>query len=116
MPYINSTVTVAVSEDAKENIKSRLGEVISEIPGKSESWLMVGFNENQTLYFRGERLEKAAFIEVKVYGQVERKYKERVAPMIFDVFEEELGIPRSCAYLTITEVEDWGWNGELFEK
>ena len=43
MPFINSKISVALSEDQEQEIKSRLGQAITTIPGKSESWLMVGF-------------------------------------------------------------------------
>ena len=44
MPFINAKVTVKMSEEKKETIKEKLGKAISTIPGKSESWLMVGLN------------------------------------------------------------------------
>ncbi|PRR82430.1 hypothetical protein CLVI_17700 [Clostridium vincentii] len=55
MPYINSTLTVKMTDEKKELIKSRLGEIITEIPGKSEEWLMVGFKDGHELFFRGEK-------------------------------------------------------------
>ena len=35
MPFINSKVTVTMSEEKKETVKKRLGQAISIIPGKS---------------------------------------------------------------------------------
>ena len=54
MPFINSKVTVKMSPETKERVKSRLGEAIAIIPGKSESWLMVGFEDEYDLYFEGK--------------------------------------------------------------
>ena len=45
MPFINSKVTVKISEEREKELKSRLGQAISVIPGKSESWLMTGFED-----------------------------------------------------------------------
>ena len=45
MPFIDSKVTVKMTEEKKEAVKAKLGEAISLIPGKSENWLMVGFEE-----------------------------------------------------------------------
>ncbi|NMM62677.1 hypothetical protein HBE96_08210 [Clostridium sp. P21] len=114
MPYINSTLTLKLSEEKKESIKTKLGEIISEIPGKSEEWLMVGFNDNYSLYFRGNKKDKAAFVEIKIFGTAERKYKEIINLKICELFENELSISRDSVYITFTEVQDWGWNGSMF--
>ena len=45
MPFIDSKISVAVTEEKKESIKSRFGEAVSII-GKPESFLMVGFEDN----------------------------------------------------------------------
>ena len=41
MPFINVKISENLSDTQVDNIKSRLGEAISLIPGKSEAWLMV---------------------------------------------------------------------------
>lgn len=114
MPYINSTLTVKLTEDKKESLKSELGKIITQIPGKSEEWLMVGFTDNYTLYFKGERKQKAAFIEVKIAGTASRDDKNRVTASICTLLQNELDIPQDSVYITFSEVADWGWNGELF--
>lgn len=114
MPYINSTVTIELSKEKKDIIKTKLGGIITEIPGKSEEWLMIGFNDNKDLYFKGELQNKAAFIEVKVFGAVEKKYKEIVSKHISNLFETELGISKDKIYIIFQEIEDWAWNGDMF--
>lgn len=114
MPYINSTVTTKITAEKEEIIKSKLGEIITEIPGKSEEWLMIGFKEEHTLYFRGDKKEKAAFIEIKIFGKADRKYKEAITLKVCDLFEEELCIPKDSIYIVFDEVNDWGWNGNMF--
>lgn len=42
MPFINVKTNIPVSENAQEALKTRLGQAIEAIPGKSEAWLMVG--------------------------------------------------------------------------
>jgi len=114
MPYINSKLTVKLSEQDKEHLKSQMGEIITAIPGKSEEWLMVSFDDNETIYFRGKKMEKAAFIEVKIFGTTEREYKNKVTDLICCLYETELNIPKDSIYITFSEVSDWGFNGELF--
>ena len=52
MPFIDSKITGEVSREKRETIKSKLGQAIS-IVNKSESFLMVGFEDNYDLYFHG---------------------------------------------------------------
>jgi phenylpyruvate tautomerase PptA (4-oxalocrotonate tautomerase family) len=114
MPYISSKLTVKLSEQDKDYLKSRMGEIISEIPGKSEEWLMVAFSDEETIYFRGNNMEKAAYIEVKIAGTSEREYKNKITSLLCSLFKEKLNIPKDSIYVTFSEVKDWGWNGELF--
>ena len=114
MPYINSTLTVKLTEEMQEVIKSKLGEIITEIPGKSEEWLMVGFKDDHTLFFRGDKKEKAAFVEIKIFGSADKEHKEAITSKVCTLFEEELQIPKDSIFVVFDEVKDWGWNGNMF--
>lgn len=60
MPFIDSKVTLPMTEDKKETIKAKLGQAITTL-NKSEGFLMVGFDDDYTLYMGGKKLEKGAF-------------------------------------------------------
>ena len=53
MPFINVKTNIPVSENAQEALKTRLGQAIEAIPGKSEAWLMVGVEPECALWFQG---------------------------------------------------------------
>ena len=72
MPFINSKVTVSLDNAKKDELKAALGDIITTIPGKSESWLMVGFEDNYSLYFKGTNDKPAAFVEVKIFGSASK--------------------------------------------
>lgn len=116
MPYINCVVSKEMLDSDKERMKVYLGDLVNELPGKSEEWLFVGFRDKETLFFRGERQESAAIIEIKLLGTQEIKYKDRFTSKISSLFEDELEIPKDKIYVIFFEVTDgnWGWNGELF--
>ncbi len=114
MPFINSKVSVAMSKEKKESVKKKLGEAISLIPGKSESWLMVGFEDSYDLYFKGNQDAPTAFIEVKVYGSAPSDALNEMTGAISDIFSGEIGIPKDRIYIKYEEVENWGWNGSNF--
>ena len=46
MPFINSKISTPISIEQEQALKTRLGQAISIVPGKSESWLMLGFEPN----------------------------------------------------------------------
>ncbi|MBL4934114.1 MULTISPECIES: phenylpyruvate tautomerase MIF-related protein [Clostridium] len=114
MPFINSKVSVKLSKEKEEVIKDRLGKAIEIIPGKSENWLMLGFEDNYKLYFKGENLEKGAFIEVKIFGKASKEAYNKLTTAICDIFYEELAIPVDKIYVKYEEVDNWGWNGSNF--
>lgn len=113
MPFIDSKISVKVSDEKKEIIKSKLGEAASII-GKSESFLMVGFEDGYSLYFAGNKLEKGAYISVDVYGSVSGSAADKMTARICEIYEEELGIPGNNIYVEYRGTSDWGWNGRNF--
>lgn len=114
MPFINAKVSVKINEEKREAIKARLGKAIELIPGKSESWLMVGLEEEYTLYFKGQQSEKIAFVEVKIFGSASSSAYDKLTGAICTIMQEELGIPADKTYVTYQEIENWGWNGSNF--
>lgn len=116
MPYVNSIVTKKINESTRNRLKVFIGDLINEIPGKSEEYLMVRFCDDELLYFKGEQKDSAAIIEVKILGNVEIRYKDRFTSKISDLFEQELEIQKENIYVIFEEIPDgsWGWNGELF--
>lgn len=114
MPFINSKVSVPMSAEKKETMKTKLGEAISIIPGKSESWLMVGFEDNYDLYFQGNQNAPTAFVEVKVFGTMTDETAANMTKALCRLYEEELGIPSGRTYVKYEEVSKWGWNGSNF--
>lgn len=114
MPFINSKVTVKMSEEKKEAIKSKLGDAISLIPGKSENWLMVGFEDSYDLYFQGNKNDESAFVEVSIFGSASASVFDSLTGAICEIFESELSIPKNRIYVKYQEISNWGWNGSNF--
>ena len=53
MPFMQLKTNVAVTEQQETLLKTSFGSAITAIPGKSETWLMVGIEPQYTLYFQG---------------------------------------------------------------
>ena len=110
MPFINTKTNIAISKEKEENIKSKLGQAISII-GKSESWLMVNFEDNSRLYFRGDNTEPMAFVTVDLYGKAGSTRYNQLTSEITSILNDELGIDGDKVYVKYSEIENWGWNG-----
>lgn len=114
MPFIGSRVSMKISKEKEEIIKQKLGKAIELVPGKSETFLMVGFEDEYSLYFAGEKLEKGAFIEVKIFGSTSKEAYDKLTAEICKIYEDELDIPQNKIYVKYEEVKNWGWNGRNF--
>jgi len=108
MPFINSKISVALNEAQEQEIKSRLGRAITAIPGKSESWLMVGFEPEYKLYFRGSKDQPMAMVEVSVYGSENPSAFSKLTGEICRIFEDVLGIAPDHVYVKYQAVANWG--------
>lgn len=113
MPFIDSKISVPVSEEKKELIKTELGKAIS-ILHKSETYLMVGLQDKYDLWMAGKKLDKGAYVSVSLFGQAAPADYEKLTGVICKLYEKELGIPQSSVYVTYHPVADWGWNGANF--
>lgn len=113
MPFIDTKLTVSLSEEKKEVIKQKLGRAVSLLH-KGETYLMVGFQESYTLYLGGKKLEKGAYVEVSLFGSASSSDYSKMTGEICRILLEEAGIPSSCVYVTYHGLNDWGWNGSNF--
>lgn len=113
MPFIDSKITVSLSPEKEENIKQKLGAAIGTL-GKTENFLMVGFEDDYNLYMGGKKLEKGAFVSVRVFGNINSAQSNDMTAKICDIFNDELGIPKQNVYITYQGIADWGWNRSNF--
>ena len=114
MPFIDAKVSVPITNEQEVELKSRLGQAISLIPGKSESWLMTGFEDNYHLYFRGDNSAPMAYIEVRIIGGPDKAAFSKMTAEITKIFNEVLGIAPDHMYIKYSATPDWGWNGGNF--
>ncbi|MBO4592252.1 MAG: hypothetical protein J5684_06820 [Eubacterium sp.] len=113
MPFIDSKISIKVSDEKKEIIKTKLGEAASII-GKPERFVMIGFDDDYTLYFGGKKMEKAVYVAVDVYGSDNSPAANEMTAKICEIYGEELGIPADNIYVEYRSTRDWGWNGGNF--
>ena len=90
-----------------------MGKAISLI-GKSESWLMLNFEDKCRLYFKGDNSKNMAIIEVALFGKANNSQYDALTEKLTQEVSEVLKIDPSNVYIKYEEVEHWGYNGFNF--
>ena len=110
---IEVKVTMQLPVEKRDILKAEFGKAISII-GKPESYLMINLVDNQDLYFGGKKLEKGAYVEVKVFGYDDSDASSKMTTRVCEILEKELGIPGEAVYVSYFGTSNWGWNGSNF--
>ena len=114
MPFIDTKLNIRLTKEKEEILKTKLGEAISAFPGKSEYWLMMRFEDNCRMWFRGYEKFPVAMVEVKLFGTPDREACEQMTRVICKLFREELDIAPERVYIQYDFTDHWGWNNENF--
>lgn len=113
MPFINTNTNVAVSNEQREQLKTELGKAI-ECVGKSESWLMLSFEDNCKMYFKGDSSSPMAFVDISVFGKSTDEDCEKMTKELCRIYNEILGISPDKLYIKYSGTTQWGWNNMNF--
>ncbi len=110
---IEAKVSVNLPEEKRNILKAEFGKAIG-ILGKPESYLMINLLDNQDLYFGGKKLDKGAYIEVKVLGSVDSGASGKMTNELCRILDTQLGISGDKVYVSYWGTANWGWNGSNF--
>lgn len=114
MPFIETKLNFRLSEEREAALKARFGEAISVFPGKSEYWLMLNFQDDCRMWFRGYDQYPVAMVQVHLFGIPDRTQCAEMTRTVSKILEEELKIAPDHIYVEYVFTEHWGWNGENF--
>lgn len=106
MPMIEAKVTMELSAEKRDILKAEFG--------KPESYLMINLVDKQDLYFDGNKLDKGAYVEVKVLGNVDGGSSDKMTSKLCEILEKELGILGNAVYISYWGTQNWGHNGGNF--
>lgn len=113
MPFIDARLTVPVSEEQQERLKTAFGQAIPTLH-KTENYLMVSITGGAPLWLGGRRLDKGAYVAVSLFGSAPAGAYDTMTGKICDILADQLGIPGDGVYVTYHPVSDWGWAGSNF--
>ena len=55
MPYMHTRFTGSITPEQENALKTGFGKAIALLPGKSEQWLMVDFEDHCRIWFHGSQ-------------------------------------------------------------
>lgn len=114
MPCIQTKTTVKLTPAQEELLKAKFGKAIELLPGKTENWLMVTFEDSCHMYFKGKSKPDMAFVEVKLFGKASRQDYAKLTQELTGILHQELDLQPTQIYIKYEEVSTWGWNGNNF--
>lgn len=114
MPFVDVKLTKKLDNTEENNLKAKIGELISVFPGKSEDWLMCKIADDKKIWFRGDNSSDSAFVEVKLFGSVDKVSANKFTGELCRYLEDNVGIDSGRVYVRYEGGTDWGWNGSNF--
>ena len=113
MPFISVKTNQSINSATESNLKNKFAEAI-KIIGKTEDWLMLEFQGERSMYFRGSNNEGIAFVEIKMFGKPCKLAFDEMTKEVTRIISVELDIPQSNIYVKYDPVDIWGYNGINF--
>lgn len=116
MPFIISRTNCPISRQQEQLLKSRLGQAITLVPGKSEQTLLLGFEDQCHLYLQGDDSRRIAYIEVSIWANETHKGYSPLTAAITRIFHDILQIAPECIYIRYIDIPDWGVAGRNYDR
>ena len=113
MPYIDLKTTAKITAESEETLRKEFGKIITLIPGKTEAWLMLNFDDECRMAFAAD-FSPTAILEVKLFGAADERSYENLTRSLTDIINAELSIPKNRIYIKYEEITTWGYGGENF--
>lgn len=113
MPYISTKTNNTITKEQEGVIAKKLGEAITLL-NKSESWLMLDFEDNCRMYFQGSDKDSYVYVEIKLFGKASAEAYDKMTAAVTKIYEETLGVLGKGIYIKYEEVDHWGYDGKNF--
>lgn len=109
MPYIDCQMTKKIGNDQKIQLEKYFGKSIELFPGISEEVLMVGIEDNLSMYFKGVPAD-ASFVSVKIFRPAleENPDYSVVSKDMIEGISQITGTNADNIYITFEPVDHWG--------
>ncbi len=113
MPYIEAKLTVTLSENQKDDLQKKLSNSTSTVLSKPKAYIMTNIEDNKSLYMNEKKLDKGAYVSIKMLGNPAKSSCETLTKEICKTLSE-YGIEGTNIYISYHPAELWGWNNSMF--
>ena len=116
MPFIKAKVSCSITKEQESELKTELGKAISLVPGKSEEYLLLEFEDNCRLWLRGRNEEPIAYIEAAIFGNEPHYGYDAFTAELTGIFARVLKIPPDNIYIKYEDIIAWGVQGMFIDR
>lgn len=116
MPFIKTKASCPISQGQEKALKSRMGKAIELVPGKTEEYLLLAFEDNARLWLRGKNDEPAAYIEAAIFGNEGHAGYPAFTAQVAAIFHDVLGIAPENLYIKFEDISAWGVDGQYIDR
>ncbi|MBQ2816816.1 MAG: tautomerase family protein [Clostridia bacterium] len=113
MPFVSVQTSAKLTCEQKIEIKTRLADLITIIPGKDEKGLMIDISDCHTMFHAGEANDGIAFVDVRLLGKAPEDEKRQFIAAVCDMLSEVAKTNVSNTYINIFEMMQWGSRGKF---
>ncbi len=114
MPYVEAKLSIRLEEEQKGKLQAKLTDVVSLALSKPKPYIMVNIEDNKSLYMAEKKIDKGAYISVKLLGSTTKSACQILTKNICDILFADYGIDGANVYVSYHPVDLWGWNSSMF--
>lgn len=116
MPFIKAKVSCPISAQQETELKAGMGKAISLVPGKSEDYLLLEFEDSCRLWLRGRNDEPIDYIEAAIFGNEPHYGYDAFTAEVTRLFAKVLGISPANIYIKYEDITAWGVQGMYIDR
>lgn len=116
MPFIKAKTSCPFNKNQETEIKVRMGKAIELVPGKSEEYLLLEFEDNCRLWLRGDNTEPIVYIEVAIFGNELHYGYDAFTAEVTAIFSDVLELGPERIYIKYEDITAWGVQGMYIDR
>lgn len=116
MPFIKAKISCSVSQEQELKLKTGMGKAIELVPGKSEEYLLLEFEDMRRLWLRGKNDEPIAYIEAAIFGNESHYGYDVFTAEVTSLFSNVLSIRPDHIYIKYEDITAWGVQGIYIDR
>ena len=116
MPFMTVRLNKHLERERELELKTRIGNAIGLVPGKSEQSLLLTIEDGCRIYLRGDGEYAAACVELAVFGNESHDGYDRLTRELAQIFLDVAGVKSERFYIRYTDIPVWGVADTTFDR